>query len=334
MTADNIRMGIVGLGMMGRHHARILAKLRGVDFVGAVDPNGDPEGVLRSGELYSDVDQLLAMKVDAVVVAVPTVDHEPIALHLASNGINCLIEKPVAADVDTARRIVASFHDRGLIGAVGHVERFNPALQEMERRLREGQLGRVFSVATERVGPFPDRVRDIGVVKDLATHDIDLVRWLGHAEFDVVWGQTAHKMGRPNEDLVAAVGRLTNGIVVSMTVNWLTPTKRRLVTLLGERGALVADMISTDLTYFTNAEVATEWDAVAQLRGVSEGDVIRYALRKREPLLVELENFRDAVLGRPTAHIIGLEDGIEVIRVAETILASAAKGEILTVGRS
>ena len=106
----------------------------------------------------------------------------------------------------------------------------------MRRRLNDRQLGTVFSISTERVGPFPNRVRDIGVVKDLASHDIDLIRWLGGSEFDVVFGQTAHKMDRPHEDLVAGVGRLIDGTVVSMTVNWLTPTKKRNVTVLGERG--------------------------------------------------------------------------------------------------
>ena len=110
---------------------------------------------------------------------------------------------------------------------------------------------------------------------------------------------------------------------MSLTVNWLTPTKRRTVTVLGERGAFVADMISSDLTYFTNAEVASRWDAMAQLRGVSEGDVVRYALVKREPLLVELENFRDAILGETQAQIVSLDDGIEVLRVADRLLEMA-----------
>ena len=278
---------------------------------------------LSAGRWFESLDDLLEEGIGAAVVAAPTGDHETAAIALARSGVHMLVEKPVAHTVAAAEHMQKTFADAGLVAAVGHVERFNPALQELVSRLGSGQLGRVFSISTERVGPFPNRVRDIGVVKDLASHDIDLIRWIGGSEIDVIFGQTSHKMDRPYEDLVVGVGRLANGIVVSMTVNWLTPTKRRTVTVLGERGALMADMISSDLTYFTNANVAAKWDAMAQLRGVSEDDVVRYALMKREPLRVQLENFRDAVLGRPEAHIVSLDDGIEVLRVADRLLETA-----------
>jgi predicted dehydrogenase len=131
-------------------------------------------------------------------------------------------------------------------------------------------------------------------------------------------------MGRDHEDLVSVSGVLGNGVVVSMQVNWLTPTKQRNVTVLGERGAFVADMLSADLTFYSNADIPTEWDAVARLRGVSEGDMVRYAIRKPEPLRSELEAFRDAVLGGERGQIVSLTDGVEVLRVAERILESAA----------
>ena len=318
-----LRMGLIGLGMMGRHHARLLSRLDGVEFIGACDPLGDPHDALLRGAWFESFDELLGTGIDAAVVATPTEDHEGVAMRLADSGVHMLVEKPVAPSVTAAERMQKAFADAGLTAAVGHVERFNPALQELRKRLNEGQLGRVFSIATERVGPFPDRVRDISVVRDLASHDIDLIRWLSGSDFDVVFGQTSHKMDRRHEDLVVGVGRLTDGTVISITVNWLTPTKKRSVTVLGERGALVADMISSDLTFFTNADVPSRWDAIAQLRGVSEGDVVRYALVKREPLKMELETFRDAVLGEPEAQIVSLEDGIEVLRVADRLLEMA-----------
>ncbi len=321
---SDLRVGLVGLGMMGRHHARLLQQIEGVAFAGAVDPTGDRHGALQGGRLIEGIDQLLAGGVDAVVIAVPTARHEELALRMAENGIPILVEKPLAADVESAARIERAFADRGLLGCVGHVERFNPALQAMKERLNKGELGQVFSVATVRVGPFPHRIQDVGVVKDLAAHDIDLVRWLGESDFAEVSGHTAHKMGRDHEDLVSASGILHNGVVVSMQVNWLTPTKQRNVTVLGERGAFVADMLSADLTFYSNADIPTEWDAVARLRGVSEGDMVRYALRKPEPLRSELEAFRDALLGKDSAQIVSLADGVEILRVAERILAAAA----------
>jgi len=317
---SDLRMGLVGLGMMGRNHARLLQRLEHVDFIGAVDPVGDPHGALYRGRLFGGVAQLLAEGVEAATVSVPTIQHEEVALQLAEAGIHALIEKPIAPTLESANRIREAFESRSLIGAVGHVERFNPALQAAKERLDQGALGRVFSISTIRVGPFPGRIEDVGVVKDLASHDIDLVRWLGGAEFTSVTGYTAHKMGRKDEDLVAASGTLGNGTVVNLQVNWLTPTKQRSVTVLGERGAFVIDMLSSDLTYYSNAAVPSEWDSMARLRGVSEGDMVRYALRKPEPLAVELENFRDAVFGVPGAQYVSMADGVEVIRVAEQIL--------------
>lgn len=319
-----LRIGLVGLGMMGRHHARLLQQIEGIAFAGAVDPTGDRHGALPGGPLFDGLDQLLATGIDAAVIAVPTASHEEVALRLADEGVPILVEKPLAADVESAVRIERAFNERGLLGCVGHVERFNPALQAMKERLNRRELGHLFSIATVRVGPFPHRIQDVGVVKDLAAHDIDLVRWLGESDFAAVAGHTAHKMGREHEDLVSASGLLANGVVVSMQVNWLTPTKQRNVTVLGERGAFVADMLSADLTFYNNADVPAEWDALARLRGVSEGDMVRYALRKPEPLRAELEAFRDAVLGRDDAQIVSLADGVEILRVAEQILAAAA----------
>jgi predicted dehydrogenase len=324
-----LRVGVIGLGMMGRNHARVLTQMDGVRFVGAVDPAGDPGGALIIGDLFASLDEMVSAGIDAAVVAVPTEEHEAIATALADAGVHMLVEKPVAVDTSSATRIKNAYEAAGLVAAVGHIERFNPALLEMRRRLTEHELGRLFSISTERVGPFPNRIKDVGVVKDLASHDIDLVRWLGDGRIASVAAQTAHKMGREHEDLVVVTGRLDNDVVVSLNVNWLTPTKRRTVTVLGERGALVADMLAADLTFFANADTPSEWDAMARLRGVSEGDMVRYAIRKREPLRVELEHFRDAVLGDPGAQIVTLAEGVEVLRVAESILATAASARLV-----
>lgn len=315
-----MRFGLVGLGQMGRHHARLLTDSDQVDFVGAVDPIGDRHRALRQGEMFHRVADLLTAGIDAAVVAVPTAQHHEVAMELARQGVSTLIEKPLADSVTAAREIQAEFEASGTLGAVGHVERFNSALQEMKRRLDAGELGRVISIATERVGPFPNRIQDVGVVKDLATHDIDIVSWIGAGRFAEVSGQLAHRMGRPHEDLVVAAGRLDNGVVASMNVNWLTPVKRRTVSVLGERGSFVADLLAGDLFFYSNADVGSEWDQIAQLRGVSEGDMIRYAFPKREPLAVEHEAFRAAIRDGHAEGVVSLADGVEILEVAELII--------------
>ncbi len=245
--------------------------------------------------------------------------------------MHVLVEKPLAATSAEARAIKDACEEAGVTGAVGHVERFNPSLIELRRRVSAGQLGDVFLIATERVGPFPDRVRDVGVVKDLATHDLDLVRWLGGARIERLAAQTQHRMGRADEDLVLVTGRLESGVSFNSVVDWLSPTKVRRTRILGERGMLVADTLTADLTFYENGDVGSEWSASQSLRGVSEGDMTRYAFSRREPLLMELEAFLDLIAGATDTGIVTLQEGIEIVVSAEAVLQAAASGETVVV---
>jgi UDP-N-acetylglucosamine 3-dehydrogenase len=322
-----LRAGLVGLGSMGRNHCRLLRELEDVHLVGVCDPAGDPTGVSGGIPVLAELDQLLELGIDICVVAAPTAAHEPLALRLADAGVATLIEKPLAADVGAATRIVQRFADRGLVGAVGHVERFNPALRELRRRLEQGQLGEVYQIATRRQGPFPARVSDVGVVFDLATHDLDLTAWVAERRFRSVSAQMAHRSGREHEDLVAVVGTLEGGLVTNHLVNWLTPFKERVTVVTGEEGSFVADTLSADLTFHRNGSVPSQWDAMAVFRGVSEGDTLRYAIPKPEPLRVELQGFVDAVRGADAAEWVPLEHGLHVVRVADAVLASAERSQ-------
>lgn len=325
-----LRAGLVGLGMMGRHHARVLRSLAGVEIVGIADPGGDRHGAAAGVALHRRLDTLLAEGLDYAVVAVPTAQHEAVATRLAEARVHVLIEKPLAGDEGAARRIEATCDVQGVLGAVGHVERYNPSLQALRHRLQAGELGEIFQIATRRQGPFPARVADVGVVMDLATHDIDLTAWVGGAGFASVSARTAHRSGRDTEDLLAAVGTLDNGIVTSHLVNWLSPVKERSVMVTGERGALVADTLTADLTFFANGTVPSQWDSMATFRGVTEGDVIRYAISKPEPLLVQHEAFRDAVLGRPR-DVVTLSEGVRTVTVATAVLAAATSGDTVNI---
>lgn len=321
---SSIRAGLIGVGFMGRHHARLLGQLDDFEFVGAFDPMGDRHGAVRDAPVLEDLDALIDLGLDAAVVAVPTAQHAEIALRLVEAGVDLLIEKPLAESVQRSEQIRDAVVGSSLMGVVGHIERFNPALMEMKRRLDAGEIGRVFSILTERVGPFPNRIQDVGVVKDLATHDIDLAMWLGSGRFASFGAETSHMTGRPHEDLVSVVGRLDSDVVVSLIVNWLTPTKRRQVTVLGERGAFVADLLTADLTFHANAAVDSEWEALAHLSGVSEGDTIRYALSKPEPLASELRAFAGVVRSRTLGEMVSLDQGVEIVRIAEGVIAASS----------
>jgi UDP-N-acetylglucosamine 3-dehydrogenase len=236
-----------------------------------------------------------------------------------------MIEKPLARDVAGARKLAEAFEQSGLVAAVGHIERYNPSLQSLRSRLVDGELGDVYQVVTRRQGPFPHRIADVGVVKDLATHDIDLTGWVTGQTYTSIAARTVSKSGRPHEDMVSAVGQLSDGTMVNHLVNWLSPLKERFTSVTGEKGCFIADTLTADLTFYSNAAQATEWEALQAFRGVAEGDMIRYAIPKREPLLVEHELFRDAVLGKSN-DICTLRQGLRTVEVAAAVLHSAASG--------
>ena len=326
----NLRAGLIGLGMMGRHHARVLSSLPGVDLVAVADAAGDPHKVAGSRPVLGSVEELIAVGIDYCLVAVPTAFHEPVGMALAEAGVHAMIEKPLAQNIEGAQRLADAFAAKGLVGAVGHIERYNPALQQARARIESGELGQVFQITTRRQGPFPARIADVGVVKDLATHDIDLTAWVARQPYQAVSARTANRSGRPHEDLVAITGILADGTVTNHLVNWLSPLKERVTIITGEKGAFVADTLTADLTFYANGLIATTWDDVARFRGVSEGDVLRFAIAKPEPLRVEHENFRDAILGKE-ADIVTMEQGLRTVVVAEAAIESARTGATVSV---
>lgn len=321
----SLRVGLLGVGMMGRHHARVIREVEGVELVAIADPGGDPHGVGGDLGVLPDIESLIGAGIDMAVVAVPTRFHEDAALKLAAAGVHTLVEKPIAHTLEAGQRMVDAFASAGLVGAVGHVERFNPALQEMRRRLEAGELGEVYQIATRRQSTFPARIADVGVAKDLASHDIDLTSWVAQSEYTTVFAQTAYKSGREHEDMITISGRLASGIVVNNIVNWLSPMKERLTVVTGERGAFVADTSTGDLTFYANGTIPLEWESISTFRGVSEGDITRYSFAKREPLRVEHEAFRDAVLGKPS-DVVTMEQGLRTLTVVEGALESAGTG--------
>lgn len=321
----NLRAGLIGLGMMGRHHARVLRGLDGVDLVAVADPAGDPHRVAGDLPVLDSVQGIIDAGVDYCMVAVPTAYHLEVGLALAEAGVHALVEKPLAKDVASATALTEAFASAGLVAGVGHIERFNPALQEARKRIAAGELGDVFQIATRRQGPFPNRISDVGVIFDLASHDVDLTSWVVGQRFATVSAFTAKRSGRPYEDLVAMSGLLDGGTVTDHLVNWLSPLKERVTTITGERGAFVANTLTAELTFYANGLTVNTWDNLAQFRGVTEGDVVRYGIAKPEPLRTEHEHFRDAVLGKDS-DIVTMQQGLDTVMVCEAAVNSAATG--------
>ena len=316
-----LRTAIIGLGMMGANHARVLSNLEGVELVAVADPQGDAQKVLPQIKVLNSVDEVIKLGVDYCVISAPTAFHEEIASQLIASGIHFLVEKPIADTYASAVKIRDAAKSANVIGAVGHIERFNSALQEARKRVLAGELGTIYQVATRRQGPFPSRISDVGVVKDLATHDIDLTSWITGKKYLQVSANAAFRSGREHEDLISVSGILEDSIVVSHLVNWLSPLKERKIIITGEKGTFVADTLRADLTFYENGKIEISQSELAHFRGVTQGDVHILAFEKPEPLVVEHQNFRDAVLGKPS-NIVSLEEGTTTVKIADAIIES------------
>jgi predicted dehydrogenase len=307
--------------MMGANHARVLSNLDGVELVAVADPQGDAQKVLPQIKVLNSVDEVIKLGVDYCVISAPTAFHEEIATQLIAHKIHFLVEKPIADTYTSAVKIRDAAKSANVIGAVGHIERFNSALQEARKRVLAGELGTIYQVATRRQGPFPSRISDVGVVKDLATHDIDLTSWITGKKYLQVSANAAFRSGREYEDLISVSGLLEDSIVVSHLVNWLSPLKERKIIITGEKGTFVADTLRADLTFYENGKIEISQSELAHFRGVTQGDVHILAFEKPEPLVVEHQNFRDAVLGKPS-NIVSLEEGTTTVKIADAIIES------------
>lgn len=322
--ATALRAAVIGLGSMGANHARVLADMPGVELVGVAD--ADPERVARvtAGRLFPgfpDTATLLReARPDFVSVVVPTGLHEAVALEVIEAGVHLLVEKPIAASLAAAHRVAAAAQAAGVLLTVGHIERFNPAVRELKARLSAGQGGRPLQLKARRVGPFPHRIRDVGVIHDLAPHDIDIMRYLLDDEVDRVYAEAQRHIATGNEDLFAGMLHFRGGVVGLLDINWLTPSKERTLAVLCEKGMFVVDYAAQTLTFFENHAATAREGAIAS---VTEGPMIRYPIANREPLRAELEAFRDAIAGG-SAPAVSAADGIVALAVAEALVESAA----------
>lgn len=321
-----LKVAVIGVGAMGRHHARVYADLPGIELVGVADADATSATAVAKrfgGQSYTDYLQMLdELQPDAVSVAVPTVDHLEVALNVIQRGIHLLIEKPIAYTVEQGRQIIAAADKADVRLMVGHVERFNPAVIALKQRLAGGELGRVFQVDVRRLGPFPARVKDIGVVIDLAVHDLDVIRYISNAEIVRVFAETQRRIHSTREDLVSGLVRLDDGTVGSLAINWLTPTKIRKLYVTGELGMFQVDYLTQDLCFFENSTATGyDWQTMRVLRGVAEGRMIRHVVAKKEPLVAELEAFRDAVNGERRVEVTGI-DGLRALAIAQAVVTS------------
>lgn len=306
---------------MGKNHARVLSNMSAVESLSLYDPLGADLGLLHGEPVTNDLNHFLDHQFDYCVVSSPTHTHKDMALKLAALGVPVLIEKPLALSVEEALEISEAFESLGLLGSVGHIERYNPAIMALREKLESGLLGKVFQITTRRVGPYSGRIRDVGVVRDLASHDIDLVLSISGSSYKTVNSQLSFPLGSRHEDSLLAIGELENGVQFNHVVNWISPTKERVTSVLGERGLMVANTLTGDLSFFENGASVNPWDEESVLSGVSEGAVHNFPIAKVEPLVQEHRVFQSALQGDRVSELVSIKQGLEVLEVAETLLS-------------
>ncbi len=321
-----MKVAVIGVGSMGKNHARVYADLPDARLVGVADADASTAQTIAERYRttpYTDFRALLdTEKPDAVSIVTPTVEHLAVAKAVIERGIHLLIEKPIAFQVDDARQIINLADKAGVKLMIGHIERFNPAIQALKSRLDAGELGRVFQIDARRQGPFPARVKDVGVVIDLAVHDLDVMRYLTGAAVSRVFAETERRIHSTYEDLLEGLVRFDDGTVGTLAINWLTPTKIRELVVTGEKGMFRADYLTQDLYFYENATTtAADWDTLRILRGVSEGRMVRYVVQKQEPLRAELTAFVAAVKNNTLPPVSG-EDGLLALALAQSLVKS------------
>jgi len=335
-----LRVAVVGLGMMGRNHLRVWdGAVEGVEVVAVADP--DPTALARATagrhvRGYEDAERMFAEeRLDLVSVVAPTSLHLPVTLAALRSGANVLVEKPIAATREEALEMIAAAGAAGRMLTVGHIERFNPAIRELRRRLAANELGRIFQITATRLGPFPARIRDVGVVVDLAPHDLDVMRYLIGSEPIRLYGETERRIHTEHEDLFNGIMKFENGVVGVLDINWLTPTKKRTLTVTGERGMYVVDYITQDLVFYANPDAPEAWAnpeaaerGMEEVASVSEGEMTRRVIQRREPLAVELDEFARAVReGGPPP--VEPRDAVIALLLARMMVESASTGQVI-----
>src|SRR6202158_3718454 len=303
-----LRVGVIGAGVMGTNHARVLAGLPGITLAGTVDPL--PAHRTRATEMtgcrtFASLDELIAEGVDAVTIAAPTHLHHEIALACIAQDINVMVEKPIASSVEEGRDIVAAARRAGVTLMVGHVERFNPAVAAIKQAISSEDI---LSIAITRVGPFPPRMSNVGVVIDLAVHAIVLIRWFTESDIVEVQPQLSSAVAE-REDIALLQFRTASGVLAHINTNWLTPFKARNVTIATRNKYIMGDLLTRQVTECFGFKP----DGSYSMRHLSVGHA--------EPLRAELQAFVGAIRSGNEPAVTG-EEGVASLEIAIRCLES------------
>ncbi|MEK6950838.1 MAG: Gfo/Idh/MocA family oxidoreductase [Nanoarchaeota archaeon] len=322
-----IRIAVIGVGSMGQQHARILFHSDAAQLVAVADSL--PEQAEKIGRHYNArpyvrYQELLDDEtIDAVSIAVPTSRHREVALSALEKGKHVLLEKPIASTEEEAQEIISTAKQQQRILMIGHIERFNPAIQELKLRLQRGELGEIYKIDVQRIGPFPSRISDVGVIIDLSVHDLDIINYLIEDSPVRIYAESQQHLHPHHEDSVTALLRYRRGALAVLNVNYLSPTKTRQLKIFGKKGMFLVNYLDQELYFYENRSFSSDnWESV------TEGDMKKIIITKREPLHVEIDSFINCLKHNSPPPVSG-EHGLILLRTAQAILKSSQEKKIL-----
>lgn len=306
-----MKVAVIGLGWMGRIHLRNYTEMQDVEVVGVVDVN--EEALQQAADqfgvpTFTELDELLKHDLDAASVCVPTSMHHEVGLKLIAKGASIIVEKPLAMNVQQGRDLVEAARDKGVSLMVGHVERYNPAVQRVKELVAEDEG--MISITIERVGPYPPRIQDVGVIKDLGSHDLDLIRYITGSDFKSVYAVKSTTLGK-HEDTALITAEMENGVLANISTNWVTPYKSRKISVACESKYISANLITQEVREYS---AFSTYDAAYSVR--------EWPLMFREPVKAELTEFVTALREGKPMPITG-EDGLIVLETFERIFDCA-----------
>lgn len=297
-----LRVGVIGVGAMGRNHARVYSELSDAKLIGIADIDeklAAPVAQSYECKAYANYEDLLNEKLDAVSIAMPTLLHKRAALAAIEKGINILVEKPIADTIENATKIIEAAKRNGVKLMVGHIERFNPIVAAIKESIADLQ---VVSIDITRVGPLPPRIKDVGVIVDLAIHDIDLTRYLANSEFKRVYGLTSKSIFE-HEDTAILSFEMENGILAHITVNWLTPFKVREINVATTENFIKGWFMEQKVYEYSKYQEDSSY-VVKELN-----------VPRAEPLKLELKKFIECIEKDEEPPITG-QDGLRALEIA------------------
>jgi UDP-N-acetylglucosamine 3-dehydrogenase len=311
-----IKTGVIGLGNMGQHHAKAYARLNDVDFVAACDSNRDRFNAIEKSkhtQFFESVEDMLnSVSLDAVSICVPTLHHYYVAKHCLNLGIAVLVEKPLAATIDEAQRLVDCAKTNNALLTVGHIERFNPAVLKVKELIQSGNLGDIQAIHCHRYGPFPKQIKDANVLVDVAVHDIDIIQFLVDSTVvkAEVFSKNIHCKDR--SDYGHIMLHFSSEVLATVVVSWAFPYKKRTVEIVGDNGIALVDCLLQTVTVYPARVTQTKNELFLPL---SEPQSI--LIQKKEPIIEQCRQFCNAVnLG--VSPMVRPEQALEALTLALT----------------